>query len=95
MIFEMVDCGGCKTCELACSYHHSGLFNPTLSSLRILSRLDNKPGYIIEILLPKEDVSGCDSCEGLEQPMCVQYCHQEADLLRMIESLNKGTNYHG
>ena len=87
MIFEMVDCGGCRTCELACGYHQTGVFNPNKSSLRIINRTDDKPGYLIEICFSDDDIWGCDGCLDLDQPLCVQYCHQEADLLAMIEAI--------
>lgn len=88
MIFEMPDCGGCRTCELACGYHHTGLFNPNNSSLHIINRNDDKPGYFVEILLSdKGDFFGCDGCLELETPMCVSYCHQDEDLLEMVKAV--------
>lgn len=88
MIFEMADCGGCRTCELACGYHHTGFFNPNKSSLRIINREDGKPGYLVEILLFDEaGIVACDGCTELEKPMCVSYCHQEEDLMAMIEAI--------
>ena len=88
MIFEMKDCGGCRTCELACGYHHTGVFNPNKSSLQIVDRCDGKPGFFVDIeLFDYDDVIGCDGCIDLEKPMCVDYCHQEEDLLAMIESV--------
>jgi Fe-S-cluster-containing dehydrogenase component len=88
MIFEMKDCGGCRTCELACGYHHTGVFNPNKSSLKIVDRNDSKPGYFIEInIIDNIDSMGCDGCLDLEKPFCVNYCHQDEDLLAMINSV--------
>lgn len=30
--FEMKDCGACRTCELVCGFHHTGVFDPKKSS---------------------------------------------------------------
>lgn len=85
MRFEMKDCGGCRTCELACGYHHTGEFNPKKSSLRIVDRNDNEPGFFIDIeLYGNENLLACDGCHGLEKPLCVEYCHQEEELFTMI-----------
>ena len=67
MVFEMEDCGGCRTCELACGYHHTGVFNPSKSSLRVINRSDDKPGFLIYIQLDNEDnIIGCDGCNDLK-----------------------------
>jgi Fe-S-cluster-containing hydrogenase component 2 len=83
MKFEMPSCGGCRTCELACSFHHRGEFNPAISSLKILEKPDG-PGYLV-VLKEESDRSGlaCDRCEGLDIPLCVQYC-REMDELRDV-----------
>ena len=60
-------CYGCRFCELACSYHHGGVFSPELSSIRISK--SNRTGKI-EWRID----STCDSCEVEEQPLCVRYC---------------------
>lgn len=88
MVFEMEDCGGCRTCELACGYHHTGVFNPSKSSLRVINRSDDKPGFLIYIQLDNEDnIIGCDGCNDLKQPMCIKYCHKDDVLLTMIQAV--------
>ena len=60
-------CYGCRSCELACSFHHQKLFSPELSSIKVLTSM--RTGDI------KWSIdSTCDSCEGEEQPLCVKYC---------------------
>lgn len=83
MKFEMPSCGGCRTCELACSFHHRGEFTPAISSLKILEK-SGGPGYLV-VLKEESDRRGpaCDRCEGLDIPLCVQYC-REMDELRDI-----------
>ena len=60
-------CYGCRTCELACSFHHRKVFSPELSSIRV-SR-NNRTGEI-EFSID----SSCDLCKGEAQPLCVEYC---------------------
>ncbi len=60
-------CYGCRICELACSFHHEGVFSPELSSIKV-SR-NNRTGKIRWSI-----DSTCDSCEAEEQPWCVRYC---------------------
>ena len=63
-------CTGCRSCELACSYHHSGCFAPTLSSLHV--PLDRETGEI-EIELDET----CDNCNGAA-PFCAGFCSTSA-----------------
>ncbi len=60
-------CYGCRTCELACSFHHERVFSPELSSIRVSrNNRTGKIGWSIN--------STCDSCQGETQPLCMQYC---------------------
>lgn len=60
-------CYGCRICELACSFHHKGVFSPELSSIKASRNNRNgKIGWSID--------STCDSCKGEAQPLCVKYC---------------------
>ena len=60
-------CYGCRSCELACSFHHKKLFSPELSSVKVLTSM--RTGEITRAI-----DSTCDLCEGEEQPLCVKYC---------------------
>jgi Fe-S-cluster-containing hydrogenase component 2 len=86
MDFEMNDCGGCETCEIACSFRHTKEFNHLVSSIEIIG-LEDRPGYKVRIT---EDPSGgrfaCDGCAGLDEPMCVQYCPKREKLTEIIET---------
>ena len=31
------ECTGCHQCEMACSYHHENVFNPSKSRIKIFS----------------------------------------------------------
>ena len=89
MIFEMPACGGCRTCEIACSYHHSGEFNPSISSLKILDKEDGV-GYQV-MLLEKDEGQrkACDGCQELLEPLCMEYCKEKEELEKMIKELLK------
>ena len=56
-------CVGCRSCELACSYHHQKVFLPELSSIRI--HFD--PQYNIQVSL-------LDSCDCEVSPPCMEIC---------------------
>jgi Fe-S-cluster-containing hydrogenase component 2 len=60
-------CNGCRTCELACSFHHTGLMSPELSSVQV--RRSNRTAMISWQVLPT-----CDLCAGEEEPLCERYC---------------------
>jgi Fe-S-cluster-containing dehydrogenase component len=87
MIFEMEKCGGCRTCEIACSFHHRGEFNPSVSSIKIL---DKEGGAGYHVLLLEEDGEmglACDGCRGLKEPLCMDYCKEKDQLGEMIKAL--------
>ena len=64
-------CTGCKSCEIACSFHFSKVFSPQISAIRIWR--SNVSGDI-EINLH----SNCDLCNKEEEPLCVKYCAPKA-----------------
>ena len=72
--FETVECGGCRTCEIACSYHHKQLFSPSQSSIEITDRPE-KLGFAVSFYPSDEDSHpACDRCVGEEEPFCLKYC---------------------
>lgn len=71
IVFNAKACYGCRTCEIACSFHHKRVFIPELSSIRVLNNYRNG-----EIQWSAD--STCDLCEGEDQPLCVTYCLYEA-----------------
>jgi Fe-S-cluster-containing hydrogenase component 2 len=100
MIFDMPTCGGCRTCEIACSYHHLRAFAPSVSSIKILNKVDGI-GYSV-LFLEEDGESGrtCDGCSGLEIPYCVEVCKDAEELKKMLEQLPQvksraGLRQHG
>jgi len=67
IVIDTKACYGCRTCELACSFHHKGVFSPSLSSIRV-SR-NNQTAEIKWFI-----DSTCDFCNEETEPLCVKYC---------------------
>ena len=89
MKFDMPTCGGCRTCELACSFHHTGDFGPAVSSLKVIEKADG-PGYFVVVKEEKEGGGfACDGCKGLDHPLCVDYCREADDLYQMLQEFKK------
>jgi Fe-S-cluster-containing dehydrogenase component len=76
-------CYACGTCQLACSFHHTGTFWPDQSSIEV-SR-NPQTGAIKWHIAPS-----CDGCPSEGKPLCVQYCVYGA-LRTQDTGLLKGT----
>ena len=76
MIFNTQACAGCRSCEMACSYHHIKAFQPHISSIKILDGPKNNFGFLLSLAIQDEDGrSACDNCKGeVDGPLCVKYC---------------------
>jgi Fe-S-cluster-containing dehydrogenase component len=83
MIFEFEDCGGCTTCELACSYQRTGEFNHHVSSIQII-QMNNKSGFFVNLVQDDKNRYICEGCMDCNEPMCVTYCRQGQDLMKII-----------
>jgi Fe-S-cluster-containing hydrogenase component 2 len=85
VFLETKDCVGCKTCAIACSFHHRGVFSIDLASIEIK---DQREQGKFGIFLHKTDEEGhlaCDKCQGEREPLCVKYCNLIArDELRIL-----------
>lgn len=75
MIFETEYCAGCRSCEIACSYHHKQIFSPSISSIEIIARPERLGFDILFHNEANDDHLPCDGCKGLEEPLCVKYCN--------------------
>jgi Fe-S-cluster-containing hydrogenase component 2 len=99
---DMPSCGGCRTCEMVCSFHHTGEYAPSLSSIKILEK-ENGAGFLV-LLLETGGTEGlaCDGCRGLDQPLCLKVCREEDDLAGILKklaasrpSIHKGSESEG
>ena len=64
---DLDKCTGCRSCELACSFHNSRNFNPMGSSIHV--NLDRSTGALSLTL-----DSTCDYCASEEEPLCILFC---------------------
>ena len=74
-MFESQDCVGCRTCEIACSFHHKKTFSPSISSIAV-QRGQKATSYTTSFY--DCDLNGhlaCDKCQGEDEPLCVKYCN--------------------
>lgn len=60
-------CTGCRSCELACSYHHTKKYNPAISSIKIYR--DSQDAHIEYSFR-----NTCDLCITENIPACVAAC---------------------
>lgn len=60
------NCRGCRSCQLACSFERSGVFNPGRSMI-VIER-DLIDGRVAPMIKPL----GCDLCGG--DPACARAC---------------------
>ena len=58
--FETEACGGCRSCELACSFHHTGFFQRGLSSMDVTPK-PKELGHSITFY--RESVDGHIACD--------------------------------
>lgn len=79
--FEMSSCNGCKTCEMACSFEHSGEFNPSISAIKILEKADGR-GFWIS--LARENDGNRLKCIGCLA--CTKSCPASGELEKIIEA---------
>jgi Fe-S-cluster-containing hydrogenase component 2 len=79
-------CGGCRTCEIACSFHHKGEFSPSASSIKILEK-KKSAGFDVFLAGKNEGTAiACDRCQGLRVPLCVEYCTKKDELNTILNA---------
>jgi len=89
MIFEMPSCGGCKTCELACSFKHKQEFWPSISSIEIITKGEDYRYFVMLVEESDDQRIACDGCKDLDVPMCVQHCEMREELEKILEEFWK------
>jgi len=82
------DCTGCRVCELACSLHHNKAFNPSLSSIEVVTI---NGGFDVKIYTQSKDGRFvCDGCKGLDEKLCIKYCKMEKEgLKKLLRTISK------
>lgn len=85
MKFDMPTCGGCRTCEMGCSFKHEQEFNPSIASIKILDKGDG-PGYTVWIVEEGAEKNiPCDGCKDFSVPICMEYCRERDDLEKILK----------
>jgi Fe-S-cluster-containing hydrogenase component 2 len=90
---DVNQCIGCRTCEIACSYHHRRAFNPKMASLKIRT-VEEGPGILVVLykdfsLQEMEKRLPCDCCQGESIALCKKYCPVGA-----IKLQNQGVHFN-
>jgi anaerobic carbon-monoxide dehydrogenase iron sulfur subunit len=61
LVIDTEKCTGCRKCELVCSVHHTGTYDPTRSRIKILKW--EHVGYYLPL-----------SCQNCDYASCVEVC---------------------
>ncbi len=67
-------CTACRICEMACSFHHTRLFQPAFSSIEIIK---HDASGKVEMFIHEQSEGehrGCDRCPGEGLPLCLKWC---------------------
>jgi len=75
LLLKQERCTGCRSCEIACSYHFSRTFQPSKSKIKVT--WDSCKGEM------KISIGTmCDLCQGEKEsePLCVRFCAPKAIL---------------
>ena len=70
------NCYACKTCEMICSFHHTGEFNPSKSSITVeRDHLNGEWKWTLH--------DSCDLCENEPELLCIKFCKYNAIQLEL------------
>lgn len=67
-------CVACRSCELACSFHHLGLYQPSRASVAIVRDPDVNVIVRETYVAEKDGHLACDGCVGEAERQCDKYC---------------------
>jgi Fe-S-cluster-containing hydrogenase component 2 len=78
VVVDLDKCSGCRTCEIACAYHHTGQFSRKGGSIYVGAKDDLGSFGVLIYDERRGKNSPCDLCAGEAKPLCVKYCHRGA-----------------
>jgi|GEM_PF-508064 len=81
-MMNLEGCTGCRSCELACSFHKIRSFDPAQSSIQVCR--DNSTGLVSVVLDNR-----CDLCASEEEPLCIRFCAPDALNLSVLNELKR------
>jgi len=89
-VYNMFSCGGCRTCEMACSYRENKTFSFDGSCIRILEA-DQGKGYSVSFIHPKGyEENPCLLClNEQKEPLCIQFCNEPQELADILKEYVK------
>lgn len=61
LVVNMEKCTGCRTCELVCSFHQNGEYNPTKANIKVSGYPDK--AFFVPV-----------TCYQCDNPACAQVC---------------------
>ncbi len=67
LLVDAQRCTACRSCELACHYHHTGRFGTTRSSVHVQYEADSSG---LSITFDRT----CNECPDEDVPLCAQFC---------------------
>jgi len=77
------NCTGCRSCEIACAYHHRKIFSRKITSIEVRRTEGEGEFGIVLYRQPENGHIACDCADGDE--FCLKYCPEVAcDELRSI-----------
>jgi Fe-S-cluster-containing dehydrogenase component len=78
LAIDVSRCTACRTCEIACSFHHRKCFDPEIASLSVQSarELPKVTVRVYDASSPSESGKHlpCDGCSDERIPLCQKYC---------------------
>lgn len=74
---RLEQCTDCRSCILACSFHHLRVFAPTRASLSVTRDEATNEISLNVFSKPHGTHMACDDCSGEQGKLCTLFCPRE------------------